>query len=153
MKTNYKLLLIKTDGHVQCIDSPKIPKLETLQQLVDGFIEVTPCQSDYIFIVNDEGAFNASRYNTVASILQAVAIYGHCLIYGDAVVAIRNENEIRAMTEDECNAFLNWSIYVLKPILCYGEKRLYENEEATGAFKDINVEEWPPVEADEGADV
>lgn len=129
MKKNYKLLLIKTDGHIESIDSPKIPKLETLQQLVDGFIEVTPCRRDYIFLVNDEGAINASRYNDVASILQAEGTYGPtCSLFGDVVVAIGDDDEIRAMTEDEYNAFLDWSADVCISVYCDKAKALAEME-------------------------
>lgn len=129
---NYKLLLIKTDGHIQCIDSPKIPKLETLQQLIDGFIEVMYCKRRYIFLVNDEGAINASRYNAVASILQAEGIYGPtCSIFGDVVVAIDDDEDIRAMTEDEYNAFLDWSADVCMSVYCDKAEMLAEIESDT----------------------
>ena len=94
---------------IQCDDGDSI-KLETMQQLVGGPIEVTPSCLDITWarepvdginlIVNEEGRLCGLPYNDRASDLWEGG--GICLLNGDALLAAAKGEDLIGFTKPVC---------------------------------------------------
>ena len=80
--------IIKSDG--QCIETqPKNKtdfKLEELQEIVGGYIEVLTLNDEEIMVINEEGKVDGLPLN-----LKATDIYALDFIVGDVLVCKSNE--------------------------------------------------------------
>lgn len=103
---------------VTCDDGDSI-KLETMQQLVDGPIEVTPSclgaswarelVDGISLIVNEEGRLRGLPYNGRASDLWEGG--GICLLNGDALLAAAKGEDLIGFTKPVCQTLAEfWSL-------------------------------------------
>lgn len=87
MKKNKDVVLIKSDKTIIKI-KPKNNKyftLEELQKYVGGLIDIVYLpNSDYIFVVNDEGMFEG-KFNSLASLICTTYYMKECILFGDVV--------------------------------------------------------------------
>lgn len=81
------IALIKSDGTVTQI-KPKNKRyftLDELQKYVGGLIDIVNLpNSEYILVVNDEGAFEG-KYNPTASLICTTYYMKECIIFGDVI--------------------------------------------------------------------
>lgn len=82
-KMNKKsLVILSTDNSITFykVDAEKVG-LETLQRFVDGYIEFYPNEnSDFAYIVNEEGLIRSMEYNYLANELLGIDVVGNVVI-------------------------------------------------------------------------
>lgn len=86
-----KAIIIRANGFVGTIDVPN--KLETLQELVGGYIEVVNISEKHCFISNEEGKLLGLPVNRKATTLLRNLSNTSDYIVGDVLVAGVNEDE------------------------------------------------------------
>jgi hypothetical protein len=85
---NKGIIVVKTNGDIAHIKFKKKPKLEELQKLVGGYIEMVSVpyledQGDYVVIVNEEGLVRRLPLN-----YNMQTLFGG-ILYGDVVIMER----------------------------------------------------------------
>jgi len=73
--------LIKTDGQISLIERYTPFKLETLQKLVNGYIEIVPTKDGKLMVLNEEGKLKNLPINMTATNMVELDV-----IVGDVVV-------------------------------------------------------------------
>lgn len=89
--------IINTDGTTQTVE-PKNGtdfKLEELQEIVGGYIEIVDLNNGQILVINEEGKLNNLEVNSPATSIahQAGAIYAWDCIVGNVLLC--NSNQVR----------------------------------------------------------
>ena len=76
-----QILCINTNRELIYMPVNEEVKLETLQELVNGYIEVYPIKDKYFYyIVNEEGILRNMEYNVTAKEILGIDVYGSVII-------------------------------------------------------------------------
>lgn len=81
-------LIYRTNGYIETVE-PKDGydfRLEELQKIVGGFIEIIRIDDVRTMVVNEEGKLNGSELNPQATKIYRSAIGGYDVIVGDALL-------------------------------------------------------------------
>lgn len=87
----YKINVLTVDGSLVIHEHKLAPKLETLQRLVGGYIEVVPLLQEYngkpcVAYCNEEGKLNGMAVNVSATKLWHLALKENDRIIDDVLV-------------------------------------------------------------------
>lgn len=76
------LEVVRANGNIEVLETPKSDLLMTLQSLVGGLIESVPMKYDpsHLVIANEEGRLKRLPWNKIASQLTRQEIVGDCVV-------------------------------------------------------------------------
>lgn len=102
------IIIIRSSGAIETMPAETV-ELETLQEIVGGYIETMPTAivSDLILIINEEGKLHDLPLNPVAtSISRLCSDY----IVGDAALVKADGEDLVGLTDEE--------VRIITPFLC-----------------------------------
>ena len=95
-----KGILVKSNGDYQVIDYED--SLDTLQRIVDGYIEYVNIDDGICMIVNEEGLLRGLDYNEIGSMF-----YRGPLIVGDILIVGTKNGENISLSDNQIEMLLN----------------------------------------------
>ena len=75
-------LLLEPNGVISYhVEKEKTMPLETMQEMVEGYIEVYPKQdANFLFIINEEGLIHNKKPNMLAYEIFGISVVGNLLV-------------------------------------------------------------------------